>query len=130
MDYPATVLNEDEDLESLMHSMTHERRSGLDRRQAPDSATQFRLEIGREYRAEIRQLRDEELRKDHEITALQVEITRLKDWQMSHEETLVAAAMVVHAGTVMKYVIASVIGLTGLIGGIALSLDAIRAWGK
>jgi hypothetical protein len=63
-----------------------------------------------------------------ELSALKTEIIRLQEWQKNQENTLAAAEIVVNAGTVVKYVVAVIIGLTGLIGGIALSMDALRAW--
>jgi hypothetical protein len=142
VDSGVTILNDEEkkEFEEFIKAKRNavwdgvERRSGIDRRRGVerrddhDSAAQFRQDVDREYRAEIRWLRDEEARKDLELSALKTEIIRLQEWQKNQENTLAAAEIVVNAGTVFKYVVAVIIGLTGLIGGIALSMDALRAW--
>lgn len=109
-------------------SLEKNRRSGLIDRREPTSATRFREEIGREYRAEIRQLRDEETRKDLEIAELRSAIARLEEWQKSKEKVLLAADQLVSAGTAFKWIIGAIIGTTMLIGGISASIEAIRAW--
>ena len=128
-----TVINidEDNDDEDLMVNLTKDRRSGHDRRfevVEPNSAREFRREVEREYRAEIRQLREEETRKDLEIAELKAEISTIREWQNSKEKVLLAAEQIVSAGTVFKWIIGSIIGTTMLIGGVSASIEIIRAW--
>jgi hypothetical protein len=126
-----TVLNDDEDRDFDSLHPAQDRRSGQgDRRQRPESSPQFRQEIEREYRAEIRQLREEENRKDLEINNLKTEVSTIKEWQKDKEETLNAAKIIVHTGTALKFTLMILIGLTAAIGGIAASLEAFRSWFK
>lgn len=111
-------------------SLDKNRRSGVIDRRDPNSASRFREEIGREYRAEIRQLRDEETRKDLEIAELKADISALKAWQQSKERVLLAADQIVSAGTAFKWVIGLIIGATMLIGGISASIEIIRSWAR
>jgi len=60
---------------SLEKEMSSNRRSEY--RDEPDSARQFRREIEREYRAEIRQLRDDSTAKDRVMLMLQAELVQL-----------------------------------------------------
>lgn len=96
MSEAVTVLHDDDDdddPEDMMVSLGKDRRSSPDRRaEDPDSAHQFRQEVEREYRAEIRQLREEAHEKDRKIDELQTEITQILTWQKVHEPTLSAAA--------------------------------------
>jgi len=126
-----TVLNDDEedDVEDMMVNLGKDRRSGVDRRvQDPDSAHQFRQEVEREYRAEIRQLREEAHEKDRKIDELQTEITQILTWQKVHEPTLSAAIMIVNAGLVFRYLIIGVVGFTAAVGGISAMMEAIKSW--
>ena len=126
-----TVLNDDDDEDDvdLMVSLTKDRRSGVDRRaQDPDSARQFRQDVEREYRAEIRQLREEAHEKDQKIAELQTEITQIQTWQKVHEPTLSAAIMVVNAGLVFRYIIVGVVGITAAIGGVSAMMEAMKTW--
>ncbi len=124
-------LDEDDDDEDLMVNLTKDRRSGHDRRAdfvEPNSAREFRREVEREYRAEIRQLREEENDKDMQISELKAELSMIREWQRDKEETLQAAKIIVHAGTALKFTIMILIGVTAAIGGIAASMEAFRAW--
>lgn len=126
-----TVINtfdEDDSDEDLMVNLHKDRRSGLDRRSGPSSNSLARLDIEREYRAEIRQLRDEETCKDAQIAELKAELAMIREWQRDKEETLAAAKIIVHAGTALKFTIMILIGVTAAIGGIAASLEAFKAW--
>ena len=129
-----TVINLDQDDDSpeeLMVSLTKDRRSGHDRRiefVEPDSARQFRRDIEREYRSEIRQLREEETHKELEIAELKAELATIREWQRDKEETLQAAKVLVHAGVALKFTIMVLIGMTAAIGGIAASLEAFKSW--
>ena len=125
-----TVINMDEDDsdEDLMVNLHKDRRSGVDRRAGPSSNTLARLDVEREYRAEIRQLRDEETAKDAQIAELKAELSIIREWQRDKEETLQAAKIIVHAGTALKFTIMILIGVTAAIGGIAASLEAFKAW--
>jgi hypothetical protein len=128
-----TVINtlddeDDDDPEELMVNLHKDRRSGLDRRHGPSSKSLARLDIEREYRAEIRQLRDEETCKDAQIAELKAELSMIREWQRDKEETLEAAKIIVHAGTALKFTIMILIGVTAAIGGIAASLEAFKAW--
>lgn len=126
-----TVLNDDDDSddEDLMVNLGKDRRSGLDRRvQDPDSDHQFRKEIEREYRAEIRQLREEAHEKDRKIDELQTEITQILTWQKVHEPTLSAAIMIVNAGLVFRYLIIGIVGITAAIGGISAMAEVLKSW--
>jgi CHAD domain-containing protein len=134
MNQDNTVINldsDDDSLEELMVSLTKDRRSGHDRRVEfvePDSARQFRRDIEREYRLEIRQLREEETAKDLVISELRAELATIREWQRDKEETLQAAKVIVHAGVALKFAIMVLIGMTAAIGGIAASLEAFKAW--
>lgn len=111
-------------------SLDKNRRSGVIDRRDPSSAARFREEIGREYRAEIRQLRDEETRKDLEIAKLKADISGIRAWQASKEKVLLAADQIVSAGTAFKWVIGLIIGATMLIGGLSASVEIIRSWAR
>lgn len=112
-------------------SPPHEnRRSGLLDRRNDSSVAQFRQEIDREYRAEIRQLRDEDNKKDLQLVELKADVMTLQAWQKDKEETLTAAKMIVHAGIALKTVVIVLIAVTAAIGGIAVSLEAFRSWFK
>ena len=125
-----TVINMDEDDsdEDLMVNLHKDRRSGVERRGGVSSNSLARLDIEREYRAEIRQLRDEETAKDAQIAELKAELSIIREWQRDKEETLQAAKIIVHAGTALKFTIMILIGVTAAIGGIAASLEAFKAW--
>jgi hypothetical protein len=126
-----TRLNDDDSPEELMVNLTKDRRSGVDRRiefVEPNSARQFRQDVEREYRAEIRQLREEETHKDLVIAELKAELATIREWQRDKEETLQAAKVIVHAGVALKFTIMVLIGMTAAIGGIAASLEAFKAW--
>lgn len=130
-----TVLNDDDDSddEDLMVNLGKDRRSGVDRRaQDPDSAHQFRQDVEREYRAEIRQLREEAHEKDRKIDELQTEITQILTWQKVHEPTLSAAIKIVNAGMVFRALIVGTVGITvgitATIGGISAMLEALKSW--
>ena len=93
-----------------------------------DSARNFRREVEREYRAEIRQLRDESAHKDLEIANLRSEIATIREWITGHTETLTAAKMIVHAGMVFRYVIIAIVGISAAVGGMTAILDGIKQW--
>lgn len=123
------LMNSDDETEINSLSLSkHNRRSGEIDRREPTSAALFRQEVEREYRAEIRQLREEETQKDLEIAGLKADIAALKEWQKSKENVLLAADQIVNAGTAFKWVIRAIIGATMLIGGISASIEIIRAW--
>lgn len=126
-----TVLNDDEEdgLEDMMVNLGKDRRSGVDRRaQDPDSAHQFRQDVEREYRAEIRQLREEAHEKDRKISELETEITQILTWQKIHEPTLSAATMIVNAGLVFRYLIIGIVGMTAAVGGVSAMMEGLKAW--
>jgi Pyruvate/2-oxoacid:ferredoxin oxidoreductase gamma subunit len=122
--------DDDDDPEELMVNLHKDRRSGVDRRHGPSSNSLARLDIEREYRAEIRQLREEETSKDVQIAELKAELATVREWQRDKEETLQAAKIIVHAGTALKITIMILIGFTAAIGGIAASLEAFKQWFK
>jgi hypothetical protein len=106
-----------------------DRRTGVVRRsEDSDSARNFRREVEREYRAELRQLRDENHGKDIEISALKAEIAGIREWMKGNDETLTAAKMIVSAGLVFRYVIIGIVGITAAIGGMAAAMETLRAW--
>ena len=112
-----------------MVNLHKDRRSGqVDRRAGPSANSLARLDIEREYRAEIRQLREEETHKDLEIADLKAELATIREWQRDKEETLQAAKVLVHAGVALKFTIMILIGFTAAIGGIAASLEAFKQW--
>jgi hypothetical protein len=121
---------DDDSPEELMVNLHKDRRSGLDRRAWPSANSLARLDIEREYRAEIRQLREEETHKDLEIADLKAELATIREWQRDKEETLQAAKVLVHAGIALKFTIMILIGFTAAIGGIAASLEAFKTWFK
>jgi hypothetical protein len=122
------TLDDDDDDADLMVNLHKDRRSGGDRRAGPSSNSLARLDIEREYRAEIRQLRDEETAKDVQIAELKSELALVREWQRDKEETLAAAKVLVHTGVALKFTIMILIGFTAAIGGIAASLEAFKAW--
>jgi len=130
MDWDVTVLNDDEDdLEDMMVNLTKDRRSGIeDRRLGPNSASQFRIDVYRADRELIKQLQEQESRKDLEIAELRAELATIREWQRDKEETLNAAKIIVHAGVALKFTIMVLIGCTAAIGGIAASMEAFKQW--
>jgi hypothetical protein len=130
MDRTGTVLNDDEDrdLGSLRSYPAQDRRSGVDRRNGPSTNSLARLDIEREYRADIRQLRDEGTHQDAQIAELKAELSIIREWQRDKEETLAAAKVLVHTGVALKFTIMILIGFTAAIGGIAASMEAFKAW--
>jgi len=123
-----TRINDDDSPEELMVNLHKDRRSGIDRRHGPSSNSLARLDIEREYRAEIRQLREEETQKDVQIAELKADLATIREWQRDKEETLLAAKVIVHAGTALKFTIMILIGFTAAIGGIAASFEVFKAW--
>lgn len=124
------LMNDEDETEINLTLDKVDRRSGTIDRREPSSARQFRLEVEREYRAEIRQLREEETHKDLEIAELKAEIAKITEWQKSKEKVLLAADQIVSAGTAFKWIIGAIIGTTMLIGGISASIEIIRSWTK
>ena len=122
--------DEEDNPEELMVNLHKDRRSGVERRAGVSSNSLARLDIEREYRAEIRALQERQNQKDLEIFDLKAELTKVQQWQKDQEETLIAAKMLVHAGTALKFTVMVLIGLTAAIGGIAASLEAFRSWFK
>ena len=127
-----TVVNMDEDDsdEDLMVNLHKDRRSGVERRGGVSSNSLARLDIEREYRAEMRQLQERENQKDVEISELRAELAKVQQWQKDQEDTLTAAKVLVHAGTALKITVMILIGITAAIGGIAASLEALRKWAE
>lgn len=125
-----------DDLTSSFISLEKEmsnRRSGRDRREDdPNSARQFRQEVEREYRAEIRQLREESDQKDLKIERLEARLiaveARFESYKQANEPTLNAASVIVNAGVVFKWMIVGIIGITSAIGGIAVVMEASQKW--
>lgn len=87
----------------------------------PDSARDFRNDVNRELRADIRHLHEDINRKNVEITMLSNEIITIKtefhQYRDDHQETLHAAKMIVHAGMVFRWFIIAVVGLTAAASG-------------
>jgi len=109
------------------------RRSGKSRRTDDEnSERQFRREIEREYRAEIRQLREENDLKTVEITRLEGRLASVEakfdSYRDSNAETLTAAKMIVHAGMVFRYGIIAIVGVTAAIGGVSATMETIKSW--
>lgn len=109
-----------------------DRRTNSRRSDDPDSARQFKQEVEREYRAEIRQLREENDHKDLKIERLEARLiaieSRFDGYREANEPTLNAASVIVNAGIVFKYMIIVIIGLTSAIGGIAVVMETIKQW--
>jgi hypothetical protein len=105
-----------------------EKRSGRDRREEPDSGRNFKREIEREYRAEIRQLREESSEKSLEISALRAEIAEIRSYLKTQEPTLTAATMIVNAGMVFRYLIVAIVGITAAVGGLVAMAEALKSW--
>jgi hypothetical protein len=109
-----------------------ERRSGRERRDEPDSARQFRQEVEREYRAEIRQLREESASKDRVILMLQSEFVQLRTEFQSYKEAnqkpLEAAQAMAEASRTMQKAMAILVAILMAIGGTAASIEAFRKW--
>jgi hypothetical protein len=123
-------MDEDDSDEDLMVNLHKDRRSGVERRGGVSSNSLARLDIEREYRAEIRQLQERENQKDVEISELRAELAKVQQWQKDQEDTLTAAKVLVHAGTALKITVMILIGITAAIGGIAASLEALRKWAE
>lgn len=110
-----------------------ERRTEPNRRAAdPDSSRQFRREIEREYRAEIRQLREESAAKDRVILMLQSEFVQLSAEFHSYKEAntkpLEAAQAMAEASRTMQKAMAILVAILMAIGGTAASIEAFRKW--
>jgi hypothetical protein len=126
-----TRLNDEDDdsLEELMVNLTKDRRSGVvDRRLGPDSASQFRLDVERDYRAEIRQLQERENQKDLEISALKTDLAKLAQWQKDNDEMLKGAKVIVNAGMALKVTIYFFIGVMAAIGGVFGTMQMVKEW--
>ena len=109
-----------------------EKRSGRDRREEPDSARNFRREVEREYRAEIRQLREESASKDRVILLLQSEFVQLRSefqqYRESNVKPLEAAQAMAEASRTMQKAMAILVAILMAIGGTAASIEAFRKW--
>jgi chromosome segregation ATPase len=117
---------------TLEKEITDRRSYTQKRGEDANSARQFRQEVEREYRAEIRQLREESDQKTVEITKLEARLAnveaRFESYRDANHETLTAAKMIVHAGMVFRYAIIGIVGITAAIGGISAVMETIRAW--
>lgn len=111
-------------------SLNKDRRSGVIDRRDPSSAAQFREEIGREYRAEIRQLREEKQDQQQQITELKADLQTVKKNMDDQNEVMTAMRLIIHAGIALKTVVIVLIALTAAIGGIAASMEAFKQWFK
>ncbi len=129
MDAITRINDEDDDSpEELMVNLQKDRRSGLDRRSGPDSASQFRLDVNRELRDEFRRIQERENQKDIEIHDLKNEINSIKKWQDDNGPILQGARMIVNAGIVMKWIIALILGSLALIGGVFGVMEGLKKW--
>lgn len=111
-----------------------ERRSEKERQlyKEPDSARQFKQEVEREYRAEIRQLREESAAKDKLILMLQSEFVQLRaefqQYRDANQKPLEAAQAMAEAGRTTQRFMAIFLAIVIAIGGIAGSIETIRKW--
>jgi len=110
-----------------------ERRSEPNRRKDdPDSSRNFRREVEREYRAEIRQLREESAAKDRVILLLQSEFVQLRSEFVQYKEAntkpLEAAQAMAEASRTMQKAMAVLVAVLMAIGGTAASIEAFRKW--
>lgn len=111
-----------------------ERRSGWERRdeKEPDSAREFKRDIEREYRAEIRQLREESAAKDRVILLLQSEFVQLRteftQYREANQKPLEAAQAMAEASRTMQKAMAILVAILMAIGGTAASIEAFRKW--
>lgn len=98
----------------------------------PDSSRQFRREVEREYRAEIRQLREESAAKDRMIILLQAEFVQLKtefhSYQEANQKPLEVAQAMAEASRTMQKMMAVLVAILMAIGGTAASIEAFRKW--
>lgn len=113
---------------SLDKELSEYRRRSARQQAEPNSARDFRRDVEREYRAEMRQLREESHYKDVEISELKAKIARIEEWQEGHEETLNAATMIVNASQVFRITIQVVLGLLAVVGSISLMMDQFKSW--
>lgn len=128
-DSPTEINEFEQQFLSLKKELDHRADDALEfLRNNPDSMRNFRREIEREYRAEIRQLREESAHKDLEIAHLRADIAAVREWMTGHNETLTAAKMIVHAGMVFRWGIIAIVGITAAIGGISAATETIRSW--
>jgi hypothetical protein len=117
-----------------LETQLSERRSGKERRldKEPDSARQFKQEVEREYRAEIRQLREESAEKDKLILILQSEFVQLRtefqQYRDANQKPLEAAQAMAEASRTMQKAMATLIAIMMAIGGTAASIEAFRKW--
>lgn len=124
-----------DDLTSSFISLEKEmsnRRSIRDPRDDPDSSRQFKREIEREYRAEIRQLREESAAKDRVILLLQSEFVQLRtefmQYRDANQKPLEAAQAMAEASRTMQKAMAILVAVLMAIGGTAASIEAFRKW--
>lgn len=98
----------------------------------PDSSRQFRREIEREYRAEIRQLREESAAKDRVILLLQADFIQMKtefrSYQEANQKPLEAAQAMAEASRTVQKAMAILIAILMAIGGTAASIEAFKKW--
>lgn len=98
----------------------------------PDSARQFKREVEQEYRAEIRQLREESAAKDRAILLMQADFVQLKTefkaYKNENQKPLAAAQAMAEASRTMQKAMAILIAVLMAIGGAAASIDAIKKW--
>lgn len=98
----------------------------------PDSSRQFRREIEREYRAEIRQLREESAAKDRVILLLQADFIQMKtefrSYQEANQKPLEAAQAMAEASRTVQKGMAILIAILMAIGGTAASIEAFKKW--
>lgn len=98
----------------------------------PDSARQFKREVEQEYRAEIRQLREESAAKDRVILLLQADFIQMKTefrlYQEANQKPLEAAQAMAEASRTVQKGMAILIALLMAIGGTAASIEAFKKW--
>jgi hypothetical protein len=123
-----TLDNDDDSPEELMVNLTKDRRSGMDRRAGPSANSLARLDIEREYRAELRALQERENQKDLEISELKSELARLEQWQKDNDEVLKGAKVIVNAGMALKVTIYFFIGIMAAVGGVFGTMQAVKEW--
>lgn len=122
------TLDEDDSDEDLMVNLHKDRRSGVDRRAGPSTNSLARLDVEREYRAELRALQERENQKDLEISEIKVELAKVQQWQKDNQSILSGAEKIVSAGTVVKWLSIFFLAFLAIIGGVFTAIDGLKKW--
>jgi len=97
-----------------------------------DSARNFRREIERESRDEMRVLRESNDEKSLEIERLKSRVNTIEmefhTYRENNKETLKSAQKIVSAGLVIRGMLMMVVALVAMIGGIPATWETLKGW--